>query len=789
MVLLIFSINWLIYAETSDKKNVLILNSYHRGYEWSDSIVKGIESEISAETQDVQIYFEYMDTKHVYTLDYLEHLHTQYVYKYGNLTFDAIITSDNNAFDFILMHQETLFPETPVVFCGVNDFQDSLIMDKPWITGVIEDIDIKNTLGIALKFHPNTNRVFLINDISPTGKALRNRWLEIIPEYEGALEFTFIDDFAVSELADRVQKLPENSLLLLLALSRDIDGKYFSYEEIIPVIADNSKVPIYSFWYTYLGRGIVGGMLTNGFYQGKEAAEITNRILQGEDIRTIPIVRESPNKYMFDYIYMKEHGLKLSELPKGSIVINKPSSFYKVHKGLISFIVTALVFSLLFIFILIFNIKKRRRAELQLIGEHSKLENALKLEKLISETARYLNSTETSKSVFYDKVFRNILKVMNIEGIIIANTDSESKTIHKIDSDAINNKRVNAEGVEDIINVSNFMKKIEKEKIVALSNLEEFPEDRVLINCLKIKSLIGILLEVEKNQLGFVIFFYNRPHVWSPGEISFFTAIANMIANTLDRHNQFNARLEVERRNTKAVELLEKSSRLASIGVMASGITHEINQPLNAIKVISDGILYWYRKNKDVLPTGFIDKIRNISQGSERIKDIIQHMRLFWATPKKDTEEIVNLNDAVESSLSLIQQQLISHGIETKIELHDGGLSIKGNYIQCEQVIINLISNAINALDESGNEGKELIITTKKDEDSIFLVVSDNGVGLPDGAGEELFDPFYSSKKPGDGMGLGLAIVKNIVQKFSGAIEAKNNETGGASFIVTFPII
>jgi len=480
--------------------------------------------------------------------------------------------------------------------------------------------------------------------------------------------------------------------------------------------------------------------------------------------------------------------LKLSELPKGSIVINKPSSFYNVYKGLILIIIIALGFSLLFIFILLFSIRKRRKAELQLISEHSKLEAALKLERLLSEIARHLNSTGISKNVYYDKVFSNLLNVMNIGDIIISNTDTESKDIIRIGSDKIDNKKTKTDSLEDCINTSGFMKEIKKEKTIVLSNLSEFPKYKLLSERFNIKSLIGILLEVERNQIGYAIFLFNRPYTWSADEISFFTAIANMIANTLDRHNQLNTRLEVERRNTEAVELLEKSSRLASIGVMASSITHEINQPLNAIKVIADGILYWYRKNKEVLPKGFIDKIRNISQGSERIKDIIQHMRLFWATPIKDTEEIVNVNEAVESSLSLIQQQLISRGIGIKLKFQNENLSVKGNYIQCEQIVINLISNAINALDGSGSENKELIITTGKNEDLIFLEVSDNGIGLPDGVGDELFDPFYSSKKPGEGMGLGLAIVKNIIQKCNGAIEAKNNESGGATFTVTFPI-
>ena len=104
---------------------------------------------------------------------------------------------------------------------------------------------------------------------------------------------------------------------------------------------------------------------------------------------------------------------------------------------------------------------------------------------------------------------------MNIGGIIIGNTDPESKGIIRIGSDTIDNKRTKAVRVEDFINMSSFVKKIIKEKVIVLSNLAEFPEDKVLIDRLNIKSLIGILLEVERNQIGFLIFFCNRPHAWS----------------------------------------------------------------------------------------------------------------------------------------------------------------------------------------------------------------------------------------------------------------------------------
>ena len=94
-----------------------------------------------------------------------------------------------------------------------------------------------------MRFHPNVNRVYIINDTSQTGNALRNKFIKVSPKFKDILEFTFLESFEISDLVDKVQYLPENSIVLIMAFSRDVKGKYFSYKEIIPLIADHCNVP------------------------------------------------------------------------------------------------------------------------------------------------------------------------------------------------------------------------------------------------------------------------------------------------------------------------------------------------------------------------------------------------------------------------------------------------------------------------------------------------------------------------------------------------------------------
>jgi PAS domain S-box-containing protein len=243
-----------------------------------------------------------------------------------------------------------------------------------------------------------------------------------------------------------------------------------------------------------------------------------------------------------------------------------------------------------------------------------------------------------------------------------------------------------------------------------------------------------------------------------------------------------------EQKRTEAIQLAEKTSRLASIGAVAGGITHEINQPLNAIKVSVDGIIFWYQNHKGIVPEQFISMLMKISASVNRINDIIKHMRTFWVTHDHEPREEFDLNKVVTIALSLVMSRLSGHGIKTVTKLCEPAPVIAGNPIHVEQIVINLINNAINALDNVSKKGKAILVKTVLEDTSVKLMVIDNGTGIPVEIGDRIFDPFYSTRKPGEGMGLGLSIVKQFVEEQKGTIEFENNPSGGAIFTMCFPL-
>lgn len=246
---------------------------------------------------------------------------------------------------------------------------------------------------------------------------------------------------------------------------------------------------------------------------------------------------------------------------------------------------------------------------------------------------------------------------------------------------------------------------------------------------------------------------------------------------------------KVGRKRNEAVKLAEETAKLASIGVMAAGITHEINQPLNTIRLSADGIILWSEQNPGGVPEFLLNLIKEVSGGSKRISNIVEHMRSFWVTPTQKIQVKIELNKALQDALELITRQIKNHQIELDLQLYQKSLPLLGDSVQLQQIINNLVINAIYALDEVERADKKISVVTRQDDNCIILEVRDNGPGLPTESQDQLFDPFYSTRNPGKGMGLGLAIVKMFVDRLNGKIEVCNNENAGSTFTVYFPVV
>jgi C4-dicarboxylate-specific signal transduction histidine kinase len=244
---------------------------------------------------------------------------------------------------------------------------------------------------------------------------------------------------------------------------------------------------------------------------------------------------------------------------------------------------------------------------------------------------------------------------------------------------------------------------------------------------------------------------------------------------------------EVQRREQELREKQEQliqAGKLATLGELTTGIAHELNNPLNNIGLFVGNVIDYIELNR-IDPDRKLRELRNAMQQVRKATEIISHLRTFGRTaPASRTS--VSINHVIEQSLSLVQEQLRLHHIQTSLLLSPIEPKVPGNAIQLEQVFINLLTNARDAVVDS--PVKTITIQSAVKGSQVEVVVQDTGPGIPPELEKRIFDPFFSTKEAGAGTGLGLSITYGIIKDHQGAIVVEGRPGDGARFVITLPL-
>jgi PAS domain S-box-containing protein len=224
-------------------------------------------------------------------------------------------------------------------------------------------------------------------------------------------------------------------------------------------------------------------------------------------------------------------------------------------------------------------------------------------------------------------------------------------------------------------------------------------------------------------------------------------------------------------------EQLIQSEKLAGIGILASGVAHEINNPLSGIIGMAETSL----EEEDISTIrSYLTDILNCGQ---RISEIVKGLRSYCRIAKQEEQNLIDMNDVLEESLKMVRLAVKTSEIEVTKNFQPID-KVMANLGEIQQVFTNLITNAFQAMD---GKGGILTLSTRSLRDSVEVKVSDNGMGIPQKYVSHIFDPFFTTKKTGEGTGLGLNIVYRIVTKYGGAIDVESKEGLGTTFILRFP--
>ena len=255
------------------------------------------------------------------------------------------------------------------------------------------------------------------------------------------------------------------------------------------------------------------------------------------------------------------------------------------------------------------------------------------------------------------------------------------------------------------------------------------------------------------------------------------------------------AKIAAERELKKQRTLSIRSDRLRSLGQMAAGIAHELNQPLVGVRGLAEHILIALERGWELTQEKLKERLTTIVEQADRMSHIIDHVRMFAREAGKPELQSVQVNEVVRAAMSMLSAQFKSRGLELECELAEDLPDVLANPFSLEEVILNLIINARDAVEErlemnSSTAPSRVLLRTfleKEKEERLKIEVIDWGIGIPEDILPNVFDPFFTTKEPNQGTGLGLSISQSIIEQFSGTMDIQSKLGHGTTVTISLP--
>ena len=347
---------------SDNTKNVLILNSYHKGFQFSDTIIKNIE-ELFYNKQNINLDILYMNSKHIYTREYKRKLNDLYSLQLKSKSYDLIITIDRFAYKFAVKNYKNLFDKEQILFIGIEKYSKELakvyqLTNK--INGIIQKLAIEDNISIIKKMMPNVTKLYILNDRSPNANDSSPFIIKAMQEIKNDIEVEYLRDYTLKELKDYFKIFKKNEAILFVRFSIDLNGEYYKTNQVASAIKEFS-LPVFAMDSLFLGKGIVGGKLVStdrlGTLTGKFAINLLNNSIQSPSIK-----KYSSYQNVFDYEQLEKFHLKIPRTLKSFDKINTPQSFFEKHQTFINNVFLGIPLLLVVIFGLAESLYAKQRA-------------------------------------------------------------------------------------------------------------------------------------------------------------------------------------------------------------------------------------------------------------------------------------------------------------------------------------------------------------------------------------------------------------------------------------------
>lgn len=657
--------------------------------------------------------------------------------KYRDTKLLAVVAGGPMALEFLLQRGAEIFPETPLIHAYV---------DRDWlvgktlpanVVGMPAQFDVARTVDVALRLHPAARRFVIVTGGSGMDHHLLSFFRRGAAQFSGRATFEFWDGLQMADLLRRLAALPADSVVLTSSVLRDGTGKWFTGRESMKLMAAVSAAPLYGIISPQVGAGLVGGYMPRIEDTGPIVAKIVLRLAAGENLKGATSLGIQPNHYIFDWRQLQRWGVSEDRLPAGSVILFKEPTLWEKYRWQI------IVGGALALIILVLCV-----AEAALIA------------RFMAERRKRQHSEEELR-----ESEQRMSLAANAAGLSSWLWDLPSNSI------AVSERASSLLGVEagERITFERFLSMVHPDdRQGARAAMERLRVDRVEFDHeMRIFRGDGAVRWIESR---------GRAEFGGDGRPMRVRGVA------VDITARKEAQADARRHRDQAAHL----SRVNILGQLSGALAHELNQPLSAILSNAEAAQRYLAQgsaNSDELR----EILSDIIADDQRAGAVIDRLRALLKRGESE-HSLLSLNDLVRDIERLCHSDLVTRNVRLETQLTPDLLPISGDRIQLEQVLLNLVVNACDAMEEC-EPGQRLITIRSEPADggSLRVLVSDRGPGLPPGDDERVFEPFVTTKAKG--MGLGLSISRSIISAHGGRLWASNNGAGGATFCFTLPAL
>ncbi len=669
-----------------------------------------------------QIFRESMDLSRFGSARYRSELAGHLRAKYAGKKIDVVVAVMGPALDFALAGGAEMFPGAAIVFCGIDrrEVAERRLPDN--VTGVLVDRNFRTTLEIALRLHPQTQRVVVVGGTSDFDERLIEHAREEFRPFARAVAITVVTHLPMAALLEQLRSLPPRTIVLYTSLFRDGAGQPFVPHEAARLITEASNAPVYGFVDQYLGRGIVGGHLYSVDAHGEAAARQVLNVLAGGSLTQALPTEVGTSRYMFDWRQLQRWKIDVAQLPAGSEIRYRNPTAWSQYRG---YILAAAMIALM-----------QGLVILLLIAERGRRRQSQQRYALASASGRVSvwDWTPETGTIYVDPLLKSTLGYADHE---IRNDFKDwSRLIHH----------------EDMA----FTNRIIQETMAGKTDFEG--EYRML------------------HRDGSIRWVVMRGSITSkPGQS------VRLTGTTTEITDRKIAEQELE--TTRAE--LTRVARLTALGQFAASVAHEVRQPLTTIALNVEVCLRWLRETQPRIPdirAALID----VLHAGRLADEMIQRNRELFRM-QSVSKEPLDIHSLIEEAVILAKPRLHHKQVNLTTSLTADMPLVTADRIELQQVLLNLIANAIDATDHLPPPQRWVTISTRLAGGEVRVAVRDNGVGLAAVDMQQLFKLSYTTKP--SGTGIGLSLCRSIIEVHGGRIWAERNKGAGATFCFTVPVL